>query len=160
MGRPLSDRFERGFLLLLWSMAACLAFGRHYLLAVNLTDSLPGTLFLIEKDVLPVRGELIAFRWEANWPYPRGSLFVKRLVGWPGALVSARGRDFFVDGEPVGQAKERARSGEPLAPGPVGVIPEGHYYVAGLHPDSLDSRYRLTGWVSRRQIVGRARRLF
>jgi conjugal transfer pilin signal peptidase TrbI len=44
--------------------------------------------------------------------------------------------------------------------GPVGIIPDGRYYVAGSHPDSLDSRYRLTGWVSRQQIVGKAHRVF
>ena len=44
--------------------------------------------------------------------------------------------------------------------GPVGIIPDGRYYVAGSHPDSLDSRYRLTGWVGRQQIVGKAHRVF
>ena len=146
--------------LALWIAAAYLAFGRAYLIAFNLTDSLPGTLFLIERDTLPDRGELVAFRWQANWPYPKGSLFVKRLIGVPGSVVSAIGRDFFVDGFPVGRAKERARTGESLEIGSVGTIPEAHYYVSGEHPDSLDSRYRLTGWIARQQIVGTAHRIF
>jgi conjugal transfer pilin signal peptidase TrbI len=146
--------------LVLWIAAAYLAFGRAYLIAFNLTESLPGTLFLIERDTLPNRGDLVAFRWQANWPYPQGSLFVKRLIGMPGSIVSARDRDFFVDGDPVGRAKERARTGEALEIGAVGMIPEAHYYVAGEHPDSLDSRYRLTGWVARQQIVGTAHRIF
>jgi len=146
--------------LVLWIVAAYLAFGRAYLIAFNLTESLPGTLFLIQKGTLPNRGDLVAFRWEAHWPYPQGSLFVKRLIGMPGSIVSARDRDFFVDGDPVGRAKERARTGEALEIGAVGMIPEAHYYVAGEHPDSLDSRYRLTGWVARQQIVGRAHRIF
>uniref|UniRef100_UPI0026028368 S26 family signal peptidase n=1 Tax=Accumulibacter sp. TaxID=2053492 RepID=UPI0026028368 len=104
--------------------------------------------------------ELMAFRWENTWPYPRGSLFLKRLIGLPGSVVTATGRAFFVDGEPVGRAKERARTGEPLEIGPVGTIPDGRYYVAGAHPDSLDSRYRLTGWVGRQQIVGKAHWVF
>lgn len=146
--------------LVLWIVAAHLALGRAYLVAFNLTESLPGTLFLIEKGTLPNRGDLVAFRWQASWPYPQGSLFVKRLVGVPGSIVSASGRDFFVDGQPVGCAKERARTGESLEIGPVGTIPDEHYYVAGAHPDSLDSRYRLTGWVGRQQIVGKAQRIF
>ena len=146
--------------LILWIVAAYLAFGRAYLIAFNLTESLPGTLFLIERDTLPDRGDLVAFRWQANWPYPQGSLFVKRLIGMPGSIVSARDRDFFVDGDPVGRAKEKARTGEALEIGSVGTIPEAHYYVAGEHPDSLDSRYRLTGWVARQQIVGTAHRIF
>ena len=148
------------FPLALWIAAAYLAFGRAYLIAFNLTDSLPGTLFLIERDTLPDRGELVAFRWQANWPYPKGSLFVKRLIGVPGSVVSAIGRDFFVDGFPVGRAKAQARTGESLESGSVGTIPEAHYYVAGEHPDSLDSRYRLTGWITRQQIVGTAHRIF
>ena len=149
-----------GLPLVLWIVAAHLAFGRTYLIAFNLTESLPGTLFLIQKDTLPNRGDLVAFRWQANWPYPQGSLFVKRLIGVPGSIVSANGRDFLVDGHPVGRAKDRARTGEALDIGSVGTIPEAHYYVAGEHPDSLDSRYRLTGWVARQQIVGRAHRIF
>jgi hypothetical protein len=35
--------------LVLWIAAAYLAFGRAYLIAFNLTESLPGTLFLIRE---------------------------------------------------------------------------------------------------------------
>ena len=159
---PIHRRNLRGLCwpLALWIAAAYLAFGRSYLIAFNLTESLPGTLFLIERGTLPSRGDLVAFRWQLNGPYPQGSLFVKRLIGMPGSIVSTRDRDFFVDGHPVGRAKERARTGELLEIGAVGTIPEAHYYVAGEHPDSLDSRYRLTGWVARQQIVGRAHRIF
>lgn len=150
----------RLFPAVLWSMAALLAFGRAYLIALNLTESLPGTIFLIEKGVMPEHGELVAFRWEPDWPYPHGSIFVKKLVGLPGSVVTANGRDFFVDGDSVGRAKERARTGEALDIGPTGHIPDGYYYVAGTHPDSLDSRYRLTGWIGRNQIVGKAYRVF
>ena len=160
MSIRLFDLLGRWFPLLLWVIAAHLAFGRAYLVALNLTESLPGTLFLVEKDVMPKRGDLVAFRWEGSWPYPRGSIFVKCLIGLPGAVISAEGRDFFVDGKPVGRAKETARTGEPLDTGPLGTIPDGRYYVAGSHPDSLDSRYRLTGWVAQRQIIGKAVRVF
>ena len=117
----------RWFPIVLWLMAADMAFGRAYFVALNLTESLPGTIFLVEKGVMPQRGELVAFRWEPNWPYPHGSIFVKKLVGLPGSVVTAKGRDFFVD---------------------------------GTHPDSLDSRYLLTGWIGQHQIVGKAYRIF
>ncbi len=39
-------------------------------------------------------------------------------------------------------------------------MPIGSYYVRAPHPDSLDSRYALTGWVSLSQIFGRAHALF
>lgn len=150
----------RWFPVVLWVMAAYLGSCRFYLVALNLTESLPGTIFLIEKGVIPQRGDLVAFRWEANWPYPRGCIFVKKLVGLPGSIVSAKGREFFVDGAPVGRAKERARTGELLEMGPRGKIPVGRYYVAGSQLDSLDSRYQLTGWIWQDQIVGKAYRVF
>lgn len=156
----LHDRLSRWFPIVLWAMAAQLAFGRSYFVALNLTESLPGTIFLVEKDVMPQRFELMAFRWEPNWPYPHGCIFVKKLIGLPGSIVTAEGRNFFVDGNPVGHAKERAKSGESLEIGPVGIIPPRHYYVAGTHPDSLDSRYLLTGWIEQNQIVGKAHRVF
>lgn len=141
-------------------MVAYLAFTRSYMLAFNLTESLPGTLFLIDKGMFPGADELVAFRWEGNWPYPQGSIFVKQLVGLPGSSVTAQGREYSVDGRVVGVAKERAKTGELLIPGPAGVIPAGHYFVSGRHPDSLDSRYQLTGWVRRDQVVGKAFRLY
>lgn len=107
---------EIRFPLILWLMAAYLAVSGSYMLAFNLTESLPGTVFVICKDTFPDSGEFVAFRWERNWPYPKGSIFVKRLVGLPGSRVTTQGRDFYVDGRAVGQAKERARTGEPLIP--------------------------------------------
>jgi conjugal transfer pilin signal peptidase TrbI len=50
--------------------------------------------------------------------------------------------------------------GLPLELGPTGILPAGRYYVRAPHPDSLDSRYWLTGWISDAQIIGRAYALF
>jgi conjugal transfer pilin signal peptidase TrbI len=47
-----------------------------------------------------------------------------------------------------------------LKPGPIGAIPPGHYFVSADHPDSLDSRYALTGWVADNQILGKVSRVF
>lgn len=145
---------------ILWVMVGYLAVTKSYLLTINLTDSLPGTLFLIDKRAFPGPGGLLAFRWANDWPYPRGSIFVKRLVGMPGAIVTAHGRRYFVDGMEIGVAKERSKSGEMLKPGPIGAIPKGRYFVSADHPDSLDSRYALTGWVADDQVIGQAYRVF
>ena len=144
----------------LWWMAGYLAFTKVFLLTLNLTDSLPGTIFLIDKRTFPSPGEFVAFRWENDWPYPRGSIFVKRLTGIPGASVTASDRHYFVDGREMGFAKEYSKTGVPLKPGPTGIIPKGHYFVSADHPDSLDSRYALTGWIADDQILGQAVRLF
>jgi conjugal transfer pilin signal peptidase TrbI len=102
----------------------------------------------------------VAFRWPGGGPYPAGVTFVKIIAGMAGDAVTRADREFFVNGMPVGQAKTTSRMGLPLEPGPTGILPAGRYYVQAPHPDSLDSRYRLTGWISDAQIIGRAYALF
>ena len=149
----------------LWLVVAMVAFGRHYAVTVNLSESLPGTLFLIQKGVHPAQGDLAAFLYNGGGPYPRGAWFVKQLVGSPGGTVSAVNagdglRDYYVNEKFVGRAKPLSRAGKPLIPGPAGIIPPHRYYMAAPHPDSLDSRYALVGWVSDDQIIGKAYRIY
>ena len=139
---------------------AAAAFHACFTLGVNTSPSLPHRLYLIHKGKIPSAGELVAFRWAGGGPYPAGVTFVKILGGVPGDTVSHIDRDFFVNGRGVGTTKSFSRTGLPLQPGPVGVLPPEFYYVQAPHPDSLDSRYALTGWISRYQIIGRAYALF
>jgi Type IV secretory pathway, protease TraF len=157
--------FARNAPFYLWLLVALAAFGRHFIISINVSDSLPGTVFLVQKGANPTKGDLAAFRYAGGGPYQRGVLFLKRMVGMPGSTVNANDAgggytNFFVDGQFVGRSKPKARTGERLLPGPSGVIPPGHYYMAAPNPDSLDSRYALMGWVSDAQIVGRAFRVF
>jgi conjugal transfer pilin signal peptidase TrbI len=142
------------------ALSGALWFHNHYALGLNATHSLPGTLYLIERGVLPQRGDPAAFRWAGGGPYPAGVTFIKVLAGQPGDTVTRDGAIFVVAGTALGQAKPTSRRGEQLEPGPTGTLPEGHYFVFAPHPDSLDSRYALTGWIAREQIIGRARALF
>ena len=135
-------------------------FYNHYALGLNATHSLPGTIFLIERGTIPQRGEHVAFRWAGGGPYPIGVTFIKVLAGQPSDTVTRDGATFMVAGTAIGQAKQLRRRGEPLQPGPTGTLPEGSYFVFAPHPDSLDSRYALTGWISREQIIGRAHAIF
>lgn len=155
----------RRAVLVLWLLAALTAFGRWFLLTVNVSDSLPGTIFIICKGVQPERGDLAAFRYAGGGPYESGVLFLKRVIGVGGSLVKSQEtgggyREFTVDGVPVGRAKPRSKNGFVLEPGPTGFVPPGHFYMAAPNPDSLDSRYALVGWVGEERIVGRAYRLF
>lgn len=149
----------------LWAMVAFVAFGRFFTLSINVSDSLPGMIFLVQKGAKPEKGDLVAFRYAGGGPYERGALFLKRMTGVPGSVVRTSDagtgyRDYFVDGEFVGRAKPFSKSGIPLKHGPEGIIPPEHYYVAAPNPDSLDSRYALVGWISADQIVGKAYRIF
>ena len=135
-------------------------FQANYAFGVNASPSLSYRLFLIHKNETPQRDEYVAFRWPGGGPYPAGITFVKQVGGVAGDVVTCEGREFFVNGRSVGHAKTRSRHGVLLDSGPTGSIPAAHYYVQAPHPDSLDSRYRLTGWIQRSQIIGRAYALF
>lgn len=158
------DRLTRhlrlwGFPYLLAAMVA-VWFDAHYTVGLNATESLPQRLFLIQRGEQPVRGEHVAFRWLGGGPYPAGATFIKIVAGVPGDVVTRVGEHYFVNGQPMGQAKPVSRQGIALEPGPTSTVPAGFYYVRAPHPDSLDSRYALTGWVSKAQILGRAHALF
>lgn len=136
----------------------------YYGIWLNETKSLPGHAYLIEKGAgvrgTLRRGELLAFRGGPNKRYPTGYPWVKIVGGVGGDRVTAAGGWYYVNGQRIGHAKARTRFGEPLAPGPTGVIPPGHYFIYTPHPDSYDSRYADIGWIRPEQEVGRALPLF
>ena len=175
MNRFRSNARQLGFVLLiigrrygLWNglflgLIICLT-GR-YQLALNVTHSLPQTLFLIEKKNHTVtRGDYMAFRWINGGPIPNGIVVIKEVVGVAGDRVEHRqkkdGLWVEINGKAISLIKPFAQSGAVLIPGATGVIPEKHYFIHAPHPDSLDSRYALTGFVNHAQIVGRAIPLF
>lgn len=147
---------------LTWALAllAAFLFRLQFTIGINASPSLPSQLFLIHLGEMPARDDFVAFRWHGGGPYRAGITFVKILAGLPGDTVTTSGRTFFVNDRPVGVAKPTSRTGAPLDPGPVGTLPEDRYYVRAPHPDSLDSRYAITGWISRDRILGRAYALF
>lgn len=159
------SHFSRRLLVYLWLLVVIVAFSRYFTISINVSDSLPGALFLVQKGSKPRKGDLTAFRYIGGGPYERGALFLKRMVGIPGSSVVVKDagggyHDYFVDGLFVGRAKPFSKNGISLKTGPEGTIPAGRYYMAAPNPDSLDSRYAMVGWVSDEQIVGRAFRIF
>ena len=156
----LSVHMRRSAWVYLLVASVAFAFHARYVIGVNVTASLPYRLFVIDKGAHPERSRYVAFRWPGGGSYAAGATFVKQIVGIPGDVVTRVGRHFFVNGRPVGLTKPMSRSGQALAPGPTGTLPTGQYYVRAPHPDSLDSRYALLGWISESQIIGRAYVLF
>ncbi|MBX3630286.1 MAG: S26 family signal peptidase [Nitrosomonas sp.] len=156
----LYTHFVKYFPAYLWFLAGIVIFGRYYMLTINVSDSLPGTFYLIEKGVMPDKGELAGFVYTNDWPHTAGTIFVKTIRGIPGSKVTIDGRHFNVDGIYAGHAKPFSKQGRSLEIGMIGIIPENHYYMSAPHPDSLDSRYALVGWVSKDRIIGRAIQLF
>ena len=156
----LIHHLKRWTLVYLLAALATIWFNAHYTVALNVTESLPVRFFLVHLGEIPKRGDYVAFHWPGGGPYPVGATFIKVAAGVPGDSVTQLDRDFYVNCRPTGLAKRMSRQGLTLEPGPTGTLPADSYYVHTPHPDSLDSRYALTGWVSRAQIIGRAHALF
>lgn len=137
--------------LFLWTVA------HYFYIGINFTESLPWRVAIVKKwDHTVNRGDVVAFRWNGGGPYPAGLTFTKIVKGVAGDVVTLQGRDFYVNGEKVATAKERSRRGVVLEAGPTGVIPPGRFFVWTSHPDSLDSRYAIAGWIDVKDVVGKA----
>lgn len=122
---------------------------------LNMTESLPHWAFIVDDQLMPVRGEMAMFEVPNN-PYYRDRPFVKRVAGVAGDRVENRSGRIFISGEFVGEAKPEARDGRPLVAIEGIVIPEGYVFMLGTHRDSYDSRYAEIGLIPVERIVGRA----
>lgn len=127
---------------------------------VNLTYSLPGAFYVIRKGGEVKKGDLIAYRWRGGATYPAGTTFIKRVVGVTGEPVTRSGREVWVGNQYIGTAKPFSKAGVPLQPAQEGLIGTDEYFVATPHPNSLDSRYALTGNVKKAEVIGRAYAIF
>ncbi len=127
---------------------------------VNLSHSLPGKLYVVRKGGQIKQGDLVAYRWHGGAHYPAGTTFIKQLVGMPGDAVKRRGMAVFVNDVYIGIAKQKSQAGVPLTPAAEGVIPKGEYFMATPSPDSLDSRYSLSGNIKQSEVIGRAYEIF
>jgi conjugal transfer pilin signal peptidase TrbI len=126
---------------------------------INATDSLPNWAFLVEKHVMPARGQYVFF-YVTETPLIRAHFgerpkpFGKLVMGIAGDLVTRADNIVAVNGSPVAVLKPFSERGERLSAGPVGRVPPGCYFVATPHKDGFDSRYADIGWVCAKQIFG------
>ena len=133
----------------------------RHLVLINASASLPNWAFLVERGDQPQRGgyavfaaartPLIVAHFGKN-PPP----FTKIVYGVPGDMVTRADDWVSVNGTRIAHLKPFSKRGERLAPGPVGRVPQGCYYLGSPHPDGFDSRYADIGWVCARQIIGNA----
>lgn len=136
-------------------------FSTRYELSINVSNSLGGTLYLVEKQVLPARNDYAAFLYQGDFIYQKNSHFLKRVMGVAGDTVESKNHQFFVNGKPVGTALPVTSHGFAIEENDFqGVIPAGYYYMMGDHLKSLDSRYKVVGLVPSQIIIGRSFRLF
>ena len=129
----------------------------RFQLGINLSESLTGTVFLIDKsDKTVEKGALVAFSSTNASPIPDGITLIKRVAGVAGDNVTLQNRFVFINDKPIAYAKLASRTGEPLSPVNAGAIPEGFFFAVGDHPDSFDSRYERPGLINLDTVRGRA----
>jgi conjugal transfer pilin signal peptidase TrbI len=131
----------------------------EHAILINTTQSLPNWAFWIDKHRVPQRGDFVVFK-APQTPLITAHFgkvsppFAKRVYGMPGDVVSREGNVVRINGTEVARLKPASSRGEPLAPGPVGRIPERCYYLGTAHKDGLDSRYADIGFVCANRIIG------
>ncbi|WP_321967106.1 S26 family signal peptidase [Burkholderia cepacia] len=169
-----------------FTVAGCAValFSGMYSIGWNNSPSLPGTVHLVSRwDKTPRYGERIEFSWRGHRFLPKGVdhvSFVKEVAGLPGDTIVVINDspcsliDYYcrnehasavtvavqrADGttQMIGIAKPYTRKGEALETVHAGVVPPGHVFVRGTHPDSLDSRYTDGGLVKFTDIQGVAK---
>jgi conjugal transfer pilin signal peptidase TrbI len=129
----------------------------------NATTSLHARVFLVVKHLQPQqRGEYVVFRWEGQGGFYRaGDWFTKIIAGVPGDRIEVAPDGLvLVGGRAIGRAQPFSSKGMRLEAIQPGVVPAGHFFVAGESEDSLDSRYKIVGLVPKERLVGRAYALF
>lgn len=128
----------------------------------NLSPSLPGKVYFTNKqDKDYIRnGEIITFKFFGEY-YPHGTLLLKKVVGLPGDVVTEVDRVFYINGTPVGKAKEVDLNGNPLKMNSFrGAIPAGKFWFATDHVDGYDSRYEMAGFGDFQDVVGRSYKIW
>ncbi|MPY09025.1 S26 family signal peptidase [Moraxella catarrhalis] len=153
-----------GLGLLFISLAVAAKMNTRYETRWNISESINANFFIIDKSILPERGEYVAFNYYdiTNEHYKSGMLktppqvvFIKKVIGVAGDTVSQQNREFFVNGQSAGIAKIKSKGGRPLKANEFqGVIPSGYYYVHTPHKDSYDSRYADVGLIPVAEIRG------
>jgi len=143
------------------AVAAWIAFvGFGYRFSENLTSSLNGHVYVYKVGEPWQKGDLVAYRWKGGFGYPAGATFIKIVAGVPGDVVKREDRTFLVGNQYIGVAKVKAKNGKPMEAAAGGVIQPGEYFLSTPHPDSLDSRYAVSGNVKQMHIIGMAREIF
>lgn len=126
----------------------------------NITQSLPNSYFYISyNSKVNDRYQYVQF-WTRNDEFFGTLKFTKQVMGLPGDTITVKKNEVWINGLLVGVIKSHTQKGITLKPIHSGVIPANHYYVAGQHPDSYDSRYESLGLINEDQIIGRAYPLF
>ena len=149
---------------------------KRFIVSWNLSESLPYTFFVVDKNKMPSKNDIGAFNYYSKAKYVSDFdkklnkklgiddsagdrvTFIKYVGGVEGDFIKVQDRKVYLNDEFVGKAKENAELDKrmlyPLSQ--VGVIPKHKYYLKAPHQDSFDSRYSEVGLIDESEIIGKA----
>lgn len=139
-----------------------MAISQFAFLAVKVTNSIDGKLFVIWVGEQPKKYDLVMFKAKKKLVDVVGmEQWTKSVCGVAGDVVTHKGRTVFVNDKKVGEAIIRSKLySKDMELIDDMVIPKGYVFVCGTHEKSFDSRYKLVGLVDEKTFIGRATRLF
>ena len=173
-----SESFKINWRKILYPIGAVIFIQFFLRLDFNYTESLPDHVFLTVKNWKSdfKYGDYVAYRFPSEnsaSPFRKGDHMIKLVVGLPGdkifineknevlILKRREGGDYDdIFSFYAGKAKTHTKTGRPIETILPGIIPEGQFYVYAPHPDSLDSRYSITGLLTQADILGKSFSLF
>lgn len=128
-----------------------------YTIGINLSDSLPQKVFLIQKNASFDKGDYIQLSHQSSDEkfFKNGVMMVKQIIGSPGDKIEFKEREFFINGEHFGKTKPLSKDGRNLEQNKTKTLDKNEYFVYTPHKDSFDSRYTHMGYISPTQIVGK-----
>lgn len=129
-------------------------------IAFNLTNSLPGNVYIVQPGVIPDRGEVISFSAPETARFYVGKKYLKRVAGVEGDLIEHKDGFVFLNGEKQAVILSKTLNGDTLVPGPIGPVPADSFFVLGKHERSYDSRYKSIGFIQKDRVIGRATVIF
>lgn len=113
-----------------------------FFVRVNLSQSLPYTLFLTQNCQNLKRGDYILFTHPVN-----NMRIGKEIIGLEGDTIAIKENHIFIGETDGGQLLEKSPSGQVMTPIHHKEIPQGYVFVRGNHEQSFDSRYEEFGLI-------------
>jgi conjugal transfer pilin signal peptidase TrbI len=132
-----------------------------YELIVNRSDSLPGSVYFLDKTKAPLCGDTTVLDMPVESRFYRGWRLIKIIKGCTGDVISNNGQEIFINNHSAGVSMARTSNNQyELFPIGVGAIPGDKVYLATSHRNSYDSRYASFGLRDRSELLGTAYLLF
>lgn len=150
----LKHEFLKGVLVFFLTFISVWLFNDHIQILRNTSDSMPYKVFLYFPKVTPHKGDITVYQYE-------GQHIIKQIVGTEGDAVHYDvTKNLHVGDFKVGSLQRKDNQGKTLYGIARGTIPQGFVFLYAPHPQSLDSRYTLLGFVERHHLKGTAIALF